>query len=222
MDWSNQLVEQLSETVQQSNQLLPQVSQQMQQSNQLAGRLNRLIEAFNQPLQQSNELAEKANQLTEQANKHGERLGDVMKNMNKVLVGIQHATVRVSIRSYGLLASIPTGTSSQNRKDNTLQALDCLVNEVGEKPGFRGLKTPQCPTVKHLIKTQGGAAGDRVPVVISGVSQDLYIQGHWLGDLLRFFGVNEGLYRNKGINTPEEKEKAERERLSEYLSSCLG
>ncbi|KAG8732283.1 hypothetical protein FRC11_014671 [Ceratobasidium sp. 423] len=202
IDWSNQLIEQLTETVHQSNQLLSQASQQIQRSSQVAGRPNQPMGGFNQSLQYSNELAAKANQLAEQANTHSERLGDVMKNINKVLVGIQHAIVR-------------------NGKGNTLQALDCLVNETGGKPGFRGLKTPQCPTVKHLIKTQGEAAGDRVPVVISGVSRDLYIQGHWLGDLLRFFDINEGLHQNKASTTPAEREKAERERLSEYLSSCL-
>ncbi|CAE6527588.1 unnamed protein product [Rhizoctonia solani] len=203
LDWSNQLVEQLSETVHESNQLLSQVTQQIQQPNQATGPLNHFIEGFNKSLRQSNELAQNANQLSEQANKHGERLGDVMKNINKVLVGIQHAIVR-------------------NHKDNTLQALDCLVNEVGEKPGYRGLKTPQCPTVKHLIRTQGDAADDCVPVVINGVSRDLYIKGHWLGDLLRFFEINDGLYQNKGTSTLAERGKAERERLSEYLSSCLG
>ncbi|CAE6458200.1 unnamed protein product [Rhizoctonia solani] len=140
----NQLVEQLSQPLQQSNhlaersnqhfersnQLLSQLGQPTQRSDPLAERLDQLLEGFNRHLQRSNELSETANQLAEQTNRSTEssnrlteqvgrpieRLESVMKNINRVLVGIQHAIIR-------------------SHRGNTLDALDCLVNQSGETPG---------------------------------------------------------------------------------------
>ncbi|CAE7153723.1 unnamed protein product [Rhizoctonia solani] len=141
---SNQLAQQSAET---SNQLLErlarpveQFSQPIEQSNRLAERFNQLFERSNelmsqllQPLQRSNdlsgrvnELAERLNQLTKRSNVpfnvdggnvSMEPVEGIMKNINRVLVGIQHAIVR-------------------NCRNNQVTAADCLVNEKGETPGW--------------------------------------------------------------------------------------
>ncbi|CAE6469052.1 unnamed protein product [Rhizoctonia solani] len=137
MERSNQLDELLCQPIRQfaerSNQLFEQsaehssqLNQAMKRSNELAERLNQILADFH-PIKRSNEISERANQLAEQlgqsskrsnqlaeqANMHTERLGDVMKNINKVLVGVQHAVVRC-------------------HKGSTMSTLDCLVNEQGD------------------------------------------------------------------------------------------
>ncbi|QRW24064.1 laminin domain protein [Rhizoctonia solani] len=87
-----------------------QICHAMQQSNRLAKQANQLTE-------RSNWLAEQSNRLVEQSNRPVEKLGDALEKINKVLVGIQHAIVR-------------------SHKGNTISALDCLVNEIGETPGI--------------------------------------------------------------------------------------
>ncbi|KAF8745727.1 hypothetical protein RHS02_01202, partial [Rhizoctonia solani] len=87
-----------------------QICHAMQQSNRLAKQANQLTE-------RSNWLAEQSNRLAEQSNRPVEKLGDALEKINKVLVGIQHAIVR-------------------SHKGNTISALDCLVNEIGETPGI--------------------------------------------------------------------------------------
>ncbi|CAE6477858.1 unnamed protein product [Rhizoctonia solani] len=175
---SNRLVERFNQLFEGSNRLLAQILQPLQQSNQIAERLNRLIEGFNQPLQKSNEISEKANQLAEQATKSAEILEETMKRINRVLVGIQHAIVRL-------------------HKDNTLAALDCLVNEAGETPCMS--KTNAFLSFRWLMLDQGCSLDDRIPVVISGVPQDLFIHRFWLGGFLRFYGIGAGLCQGSSL-----------------------
>ncbi|CAE6483215.1 unnamed protein product [Rhizoctonia solani] len=126
---SAQPFEEPSQSVDKFNRLIEQSSQYAGRFGQLFEQLNGLISQLVHPLQRSNELSARANELAEQLNQLSERsntlleeahkpvdrLEDVMKNINRVLVGIQHAIVR-------------------NCKDNKASAADCLVNEKGETP----------------------------------------------------------------------------------------
>ncbi|KAH7335860.1 hypothetical protein B0J17DRAFT_56585 [Rhizoctonia solani] len=76
----------------------------------MAERANELAERAIQPTQQSNTLVEKfatlfgrlnehfdqSNRIADQSMKRVKKLEDVLGNINRVLVGIQHAIVRVS------------------------------------------------------------------------------------------------------------------------------
>ncbi|KAG8686783.1 hypothetical protein FRC11_008377, partial [Ceratobasidium sp. 423] len=104
----NQVLERLTQLVEHVCRPTGQSDQLADHLNQLFDRFNQLVEQSNQPAQRANELAERANQLMEQlapspaadyqvaaqANQPVERLGDIMRNINGVLVGIQHAIVR--------------------------------------------------------------------------------------------------------------------------------
>ncbi|KDN33797.1 hypothetical protein RSAG8_13126, partial [Rhizoctonia solani AG-8 WAC10335] len=125
----------------------------------------------------SNHISERANELIEQLGPSSaadyqdavkndlptERLGDILRNINRVLVGIQHAIIR-----------------SQNNKDNTIRALDCLINDRGDtvKTGFHLLTKRYVDPTHHL------------PVVINGVSQLLSVPDLALGNFLCFFGID--------------------------------
>ncbi|KDN40471.1 hypothetical protein RSAG8_08091, partial [Rhizoctonia solani AG-8 WAC10335] len=123
-----------------------------------------------------------------------------MKNINRVLVGIQHAIVR-------------------NYKGNKLTAADCLVNEKGETPASS--KTTYHRSYDWLSKHLNGQPN--LPVMISGVSLDLFIPENWLAEFVRFYGIWEGLCENgTSTNLIDGKRKEARERLGRYLSSCLG
>ncbi|KAH7335734.1 hypothetical protein B0J17DRAFT_667550 [Rhizoctonia solani] len=186
----------------------------MPQSNRLELRLTQLLEGFNQHLKQSNELSkeanvsakqlneltERSNQLTEQISEPVEKLEGVMKNINKVLVGIQHAI----IRSY---------------KGNTTYALNCLVNEKGETPGS-SLGTRAAP---FQWKSNSVPGKFEHGVVIGGVPQSLPVPDHWLPEFLCFHGIWEGLCETDTSHGLKENKIIEaRKRLSRYMSSCLG
>ncbi|ELU39541.1 laminin domain-containing protein [Rhizoctonia solani AG-1 IA] len=146
-----------------------QICHAMQQSNRLAKQANQLTE-------RSNWLAEQSNRLVEQSNRPVEKLGDALEKINKVLVGIQHAIVR-------------------SHKGNTISALDCLVNEIGETPGIS--RVVDETSISWLSACQSGEPDCHLPVVIDGIAQDVYIDDLWLGDLLYFYGIGEGLCESK-------------------------
>ncbi|CAE6458126.1 unnamed protein product [Rhizoctonia solani] len=172
-----------------------QICHAMQQSNRLAKQANQLTE-------RSNWLAEQSNRLVEQSNRPVEKLGDALEKINKVLVGIQHAIVR-------------------SHKGNTISALDCLVNEIGETPGIS--RVVDETSISWLSACQSGEPDCHLPVVIDGIAQDVYIDDLWLGDLLYFYGIGEGLCESKtSIKLKPGVEADARQRLSKYLSSCLG
>ncbi|CUA72731.1 hypothetical protein RSOLAG22IIIB_10268 [Rhizoctonia solani] len=176
------------------NQLLDRFNQVTEQSNQSAQRVNELAE-------RSNRIAERANELAEQAQQPVERLGDIMKNVNKVLVGIQHAIIR-------------------NHKGNTASVVDCLVNEQGETPGMGGILQTNFKYFSGLEHYRNPAC--RLPVVIDGALQDLYIHNAWLADSLYFYGLSKNLCKDATGTLQEGKEGSARIRLGNYLSSCLG
>ncbi|KEP46499.1 putative laminin domain protein [Rhizoctonia solani 123E] len=212
---SAQPFEEPSQSVDKFNRLIEQSSQYAGRFGQLFEQLNGLISQLVHPLQRSNELSARANELAEQLNQLSERsntlieeahkpvdrLEDVMKNINRVLVGIQHAIVR-------------------NCKDNKASAADCLVNEKGE--------TPASSKITHWT-TYGWVSRNyrdptyKAPVIIGGVSQDLYLPESWLAEFVCFHGIWEGLCET-GTSTTliEGKENQARGRLGRYLSSRLG
>ncbi|CAE6416753.1 unnamed protein product [Rhizoctonia solani] len=229
LERSNELVERYGQPSEQPNSLAERFDQVLERlthfvertresdeqskSDQLAERFNQLLERFNQLAEQSsqsanrsneladqsNELIRKANQLAEQATKPIERTADLLKNINKVLVGIQHAIVR-------------------NHKGNTLYAVDCLVNEAGQTPK-EGLGRRFSWKFELTSRTDD----NRLPVRIEGAPQVSFMYNLWLGRYLRFYGIGETLRDNAASTTLKAgKEQEARETLSDYLSSCLG
>ncbi|KAH7335737.1 hypothetical protein B0J17DRAFT_667582 [Rhizoctonia solani] len=202
------------------------IHEQMEQSNQLNERFNQVLERLTQilerqtniqviqPLKRSNELAERANAFAEQLNwltdrsnelseetkKPVERFEGLMKNINRVLVGIQHAIVR-------------------NRRDNKPSALDCLVNEKGET--LSSSKTTHRKGYDWLSKYE--SSRPNLSVMIGSVSQDIYVPEGWLAEFVCFYGIWQGVCESEtSTELMEGKGKEARERLSRYLSSCLG
>ncbi|KAG8689287.1 hypothetical protein FRC11_003377, partial [Ceratobasidium sp. 423] len=114
---SNQLAERSNQIAERANQLIERGNEPSEPSNNLTGRFDELFEQLNKHLEKSNNHKEKSNRLVEELVKPVVKFGDVLKNINGVLVGIQHAIVR-------------------SHKGNTVEALDCLVNQKGETPGM--------------------------------------------------------------------------------------
>ncbi|CUA67630.1 hypothetical protein RSOLAG22IIIB_07488 [Rhizoctonia solani] len=106
---ANRLIEHSNRLVEHSNQLLEQA---VERSNRAAGQFNKLLERLNQHDHKQ------LNFLAEESINPADKLEGILKNINKVLVKIQHAIIR-------------------SHKGNTIAALDCLVNEEGETPGTR-------------------------------------------------------------------------------------
>ncbi|KDN46914.1 hypothetical protein RSAG8_03991, partial [Rhizoctonia solani AG-8 WAC10335] len=202
----------IQDPIERSNRLAEQANQLIEQSNLLAERTNLLLERSIDPAEQPSRPSEHVNQLLERLNEHldqsnrlakestqpVEQLGDALKNINRVLVRIQHAIVR-------------------NHKGNTISALDCLVNEKGETPGIS--RTTGEMTFWNFSQDNE----DRLPVVIDGVYQNSYIYDTYLGEFVRFYGIDDGLCEDRpGSQLKEGKVNAARARLAAYLSSCLG
>ncbi|KAH7335853.1 hypothetical protein B0J17DRAFT_719496 [Rhizoctonia solani] len=108
-----ELMEQSNQLFGWFNQLLEQSTQPTQKANELAEQLNEFANQANQLSEQLNQLHEHSNPLSEQVNKTWEQLRDMLGNMNRMLMQIQHTIVR-------------------NHKGNTISALDCLANEKGK------------------------------------------------------------------------------------------
>ncbi|ELU39539.1 PSDC domain-containing protein [Rhizoctonia solani AG-1 IA] len=199
----NQLFDRLNQLVELSKQPAQRANELGEQSNNIADRANQLIEQLNQSFGHSNQLSEKAN-------KSLESFAGLLQNINGVLVGIQHAIVR-------------------SHKGNTIGAINCLVNDKGQKPGvmhqkyrvsaiicFANFKT----TVEALSNS---SEYDNIPVAIDGVSQVINLPSHWLGDFLRFYSLGDNLHIHPGSTTLKQgKTREAQNRLGDYLSSCLG
>ncbi|CAE6537689.1 unnamed protein product [Rhizoctonia solani] len=128
LERSNQLAERANQLSERSNQLIERSNQIAEQTSQLVERARpaelpeRSADQPNNSSEQFNELTgrlgqhlEQSNRLVEEYTKPVEQLGDVLRTINKVLVGIQHAIVR-------------------NHRGNTRDAVKCLVNEKGDVP----------------------------------------------------------------------------------------
>ncbi|KAG8728844.1 hypothetical protein FRC11_010086 [Ceratobasidium sp. 423] len=199
---SNQLAERSNQIAERANQLVERSNQPVGQSNALAERFSELFERLNQHLEESNKHHERSNSLSEELIKPVEKLEDILRNINRVLVKIQHAIVR-------------------NHKGNGLSALDCLTNEKGETPGMSA--TTRQMNFNWISQFYSESPENRLPFMISGVTQDAYITDQHLGLFLSFYGIGGGLCENATSAKLIDGMKAEaRERLSDYLSSCLG
>ncbi|KDN40472.1 hypothetical protein RSAG8_08092, partial [Rhizoctonia solani AG-8 WAC10335] len=174
------------------------------QSEQLVDRLNLLTEQSNQLAELSNRSFERSNQLLELASQPMERLEDVMKNINRVLVGIQHAIVR-------------------GYKGNTTSAVDCLVNEKGETPATS--ETTYLTTFEWLSKNHAGWPNSDLSVMIGGALKNLYVPKAWMAGFLCFYGLEAGMVchaESGDVQIEAGQENVAEIRLSNYLSSCLG
>ncbi|KDN36586.1 hypothetical protein RSAG8_10760, partial [Rhizoctonia solani AG-8 WAC10335] len=201
---TDHLVERFNQLFERFNQLAEQSYQPAQRANELAERSNELAARANQLAEQLNQYSERSNQLSEQANKSGEQAGDVLGNINRVLVGIQHATVR-------------------SRQGNTFKAADCLINEKGDTLG-QSMAT-QYATFEWLSDqlTQDGRLDCELPIMIEGLPHTLQINDTWLGEFLRFFGVgNQCLESGTSTKLKDGHARSARIILARYLSSCLG
>ncbi|CAE6416690.1 unnamed protein product [Rhizoctonia solani] len=86
---SDRLAERFNELLGCFNQLLEQSHQPTQRANDLAAQANQLAEGFNQSTERSNQLSKRANEFRKE-------IAGLLGNINQVLVGIQHAIIRVS------------------------------------------------------------------------------------------------------------------------------
>ncbi|CAE6416723.1 unnamed protein product [Rhizoctonia solani] len=205
----NQVLERLTQLVEQSYQPAERSDRLTERFNELFERFNRLTEHLNQPAQRAEQLtaqlnrsSERSNQLSEQANKTWERLGDVLGNINRVLVGVQHAIVR-------------------NHRGNKISALDCLVNEKGGTPATSDIM--QGFNFMFLSKDSADDPKNRLPVMIDGETQDAYIPDLFLGNFIQFYGINNGVCTDAtSVNVKDGFEGLARGLLQDHLSSCLG
>ncbi|KAG8682577.1 hypothetical protein FRC11_014684, partial [Ceratobasidium sp. 423] len=115
MEKSNRLAEQANQLAERANLLIERSNQLMERSSEPAEQSNRLAERFNELFGRLIEHFERSDTLAEGLIKPMEKIGDVLGNINRVLVRIQHAIIR-------------------NCKGNTLESMDCLTNERGETP----------------------------------------------------------------------------------------
>ncbi|CAE6527573.1 unnamed protein product [Rhizoctonia solani] len=212
---ASQPTERINEVFERLGRLEARVHQPVEQSDRLTERFNQMLERFseaieqmNQPVQQINQHAgqfrqstEQSTWLAEQMDKHAERIGDVMQNINRVLVGIQHAIVR-------------------NHRENTVNAVYCLVNEAGEVLGAS--ETSQGTPFMRLFQ-QSRYSDFQLPVAVDGDYRHLHMQTPLLGEWLSFFGIGDGLCDSPTSTVLKEGEAAyAKDKLSDYLSSCLG
>ncbi|CAE6515487.1 unnamed protein product [Rhizoctonia solani] len=96
---SDLLAERFNQLFERFNQLAEQSNEPAQRSNELAERSHEVAEKANQLMERLGQSAERSCQLSEQTKSCWDRMGDVLVNMNRVLAGVQHAIVRVSIPS---------------------------------------------------------------------------------------------------------------------------
>ncbi|KDN36581.1 hypothetical protein RSAG8_10755, partial [Rhizoctonia solani AG-8 WAC10335] len=202
----------IHDVIERSNQLAERSNQLIERSNQIAEQLARAVEQSSQPNEQSSKLTEKvtelfgqleryfeqANRLAEASTKPVEKLGDVLKNINGVLVGIQHAIVR-------------------NHKGNTSEMVDCLINGKGDTD-----VTGTEYTFSSISKIYSGKSDCHLPVVVDGLSRDCFIPDFWLGNFLHFFSIGHGLLQSgESVLLKEGCAGAARKILSNHLSSRL-
>ncbi|CAE7051822.1 unnamed protein product [Rhizoctonia solani] len=168
---SNLLIERSNEISERANQLMERASQSAEPPNAPAEQFNQLVEQLNKHLEESNQLRGQANRVIEELTTPIARFGYVLRGINSVLVGIQHAIVR-------------------NHKGNTLDALDCLVNQKGETPGTSSI------TANMSFQLMSQVYSDKswnLSVVVDGGAQESCIPNFFLGRFLCFYGIGDGL-----------------------------
>ncbi|CAE6374402.1 unnamed protein product [Rhizoctonia solani] len=96
---SNRLAEQANQLVERSNLLIERLNQLGERANELAERskqpaeTNILVEKVTELFGRLNDHFEESNRIAKSHTQPVENLGDILKNINRVLVGIQHARV---------------------------------------------------------------------------------------------------------------------------------
>ncbi|KAL5632038.1 hypothetical protein ACGC1H_000160 [Rhizoctonia solani] len=207
----HEAIERSNRLAEQTNQLAERANILIEQSNRISERANQLLERANTPVEQPNTLAERFNGLFEQLNQHMEesnrltkesmqpveKLGDILRNMNRVLVRVQHAIVR-------------------NHKGNSPSTLNCLVNERGETPAISET------TSNSAFGDFGAYSTSRLPIVIDGISQLAYVPDNWLGRFIRFYGIGDRLCQDESSELKPDTQETARRILSKFLTSCLG
>ncbi|EUC58606.1 laminin domain protein, putative [Rhizoctonia solani AG-3 Rhs1AP] len=197
---SDPLAERFNQLFERFNQLVEQSSEPAHKANKLTERSHELAEKANQLMQQLGKSSQRSNELAKQTKSSWDGIGDVLGNINRVLVGVQHAIVR-------------------NHKGNTTNAIDCLVNEQGRIPMEINMYNPT--TVRSLLDPFPEES-EFSAVVIDGARQDYYIPNGWLGHLLRFYGFHEGFSNSTDGSVLDSTAEYARYTLNDYFSSCLG
>ncbi|CAE6480704.1 unnamed protein product [Rhizoctonia solani] len=224
---ANELAQRSNDSADRANKIAEQLNQYHKRSNQHFERLNQLVDQSTQSTQRTNEIAQrsrsqandsadqanklteqpnqsyaKSNLLSEQANQTWEQVKDVLGNVNKVLVKIQHAIVR-------------------NHRGNTISALNALVNEKGNPPEVGGLPYIDLRQ-QPVVAEQTYDPNSHLRVIINGNVHQAYLHDDWLGRYLRFYGIDCGLSMDQTTTALKAGKEADaRERLSRYLPSCL-
>ncbi|CAE6439350.1 unnamed protein product [Rhizoctonia solani] len=166
LERSNGLAEQAKQLMERSNQIAEQTNLLIERANppgeQLTKQFTKLFERMNQHLEQSNSLAERSIRPVE-------KLGEVLGNINRVLMKIQHAIIR-------------------SHKGNQPSAFDCLVNEKGETP------VVSCVT-ENMTFTDllDSGTGDDLSVMIDGKYRFFGFDRRLLDDFLQFYGIEDRL-----------------------------
>ncbi|EUC58435.1 PSDC domain protein, putative, partial [Rhizoctonia solani AG-3 Rhs1AP] len=124
---SDALAQHFNQLFERFNQLVEQSKEPAHRANQLAERSNELAEEANQLTERLGESSERSNQLSEQTQSSWDQMGDVLGNINRVLVAVQHAVVRIH-----------TG--------DTASEADYLVDEEGRTSKERSKADGSCKT----------------------------------------------------------------------------
>ncbi|CAE6397411.1 hypothetical protein ACGC1H_000157 [Rhizoctonia solani] len=190
---SNQLIERSNQIAEQSSQQIERSDRPVEQPRPSTDQLTNLSERFNELTERLGNQFERSNQLVEEYKKPVERLGDVLKTINKVLVGIQHAIVR-------------------NHKNNTKHAINCLVNEKGDFPPER-LETKSHWNSSSL-DVMSFKAGDQ--------HIQTYPTDDWVVDRIRFYGIGEDLFEDREKTIWKGDKFQTMLILSQYWSAALG
>ncbi|CAE6484325.1 unnamed protein product [Rhizoctonia solani] len=190
---SNQLIERSNRIAEQSSQPIERSDHPVEQPERSTDQPSNLSEQFNELTGRLNHHLERSNQLVEEYKKPVEQLGDVLRTINKVLVGIQHAIIR-------------------NHRGNTQSAINCLVNEKGD-----------IPPEHFDVSLWDSFCQDRLDFEVNNNLLITYPTDDQVVRLLRFYGIGEDLFEDseKTKLDRQNKDKA-RLMLSQYWTSALG
>ncbi|CAE6455607.1 unnamed protein product [Rhizoctonia solani] len=193
---SNQLIERSNQIAEHSSQLIERSNHPVEQPELSTGQLANLSERFNELTERLSSQFERSNQLVKEYQKPVEQLGDVLKAINKVLVGIQHAIVR-------------------NHKGNTQNATNCLINEKGDIP----------PDNSGIFSWFSRVFTEESIMRFKVDDQELAFTptDNRVATLLRFYGIGEDLFEDPEKTKIKERRMGQaRSMLAYYWSSALG
>ncbi|EUC58371.1 laminin domain protein, putative [Rhizoctonia solani AG-3 Rhs1AP] len=190
---SNQLIERFNQTSEQSRQQIERSDNPIEQPQPSIDHFANLSERFNELIERLSNHFERSNQLAEEYKKPVERLGEVLKASNKVLVGIQHAIVR-------------------NYKNNTKDAINCLINEKGDFPSER----------LEINSQWSATTADAMYFKVGTEYFSTWPTDDWAINLLRFYGIGEDLFEDCEKTVWKGDKPKTLSMLSQYWHSALG